>query len=98
MRTGEFSRKRPEGADRIGKSMAAFTREDNSDPRSRLATLLKLAPGEQEELRELEFELDFLARLTTAQRFELMFEKSRQMAELLRAHGYGEAAPLLKRS
>ncbi len=60
-------------------------------------SVLKLAPTEQREDRELDFELDFLSRLTTAELFTLMFEKSRQMAELLRAHGHGEVAPILKR-
>jgi hypothetical protein len=61
-------------------------------------SILKLEVGVPEDDRELDFELDFLSTLTAAERFQLMFEKSRQMAELLRAHGHGEAAPILKRS
>ena len=60
--------------------------------------MLKLAETEQDEDRELEFDLDFLAGLSVAQRFNLMFERSRLMAEMLRAHGHGEAAPILKRT
>ncbi|MGE5346614.1 MAG: hypothetical protein ACM3JH_11720 [Acidithiobacillales bacterium] len=60
-------------------------------------SLLKLSETEQDEDRELEFELAFLRSLSTAQRFELMFDRSRQMAESLRAHGHGEAASILKR-
>jgi len=59
--------------------------------------ILKLSEAEQDEERELEFELAFLRSLSTQQRFELMFERSRQMAESLRAHGHGEAASTLKR-
>ncbi len=58
---------------------------------------LKLAEGEQDEERELEFEIAFLRSLTIEQRFDLMFERSRQMAESLRAHGHGEAPSILKR-
>ncbi len=60
-------------------------------------SVLKLEPCERQEDRELDFELDFFSHLTTAERFALMFEKSRQMVELLRAHGHGEPAPILKR-
>jgi hypothetical protein len=60
-------------------------------------TLLKLSEAEQDEERELEFELAFLKSLSVAQRFELMLARSRQMAEALRAHGHGEASSILKR-
>jgi len=35
-----------------------------------------------DEKREIEFELKFLATLTTHQRFELMFEKTKQLISL----------------
>ncbi len=60
-------------------------------------TLLKLSEAEQDEERELEFELAFLRSLSVAQRFELMLARSRQMAEALRAHGHGETSSVLKR-
>ena len=66
-------------------------------PRKRPPDALKLAETEQDEERELEFELAFFRGLTTEQRFDLMFERSRQMAESLRAHGHGEAPSILKR-
>lgn len=59
---------------------------------------LKVTETEQDEERELEFELAFLRSLTTEQRFDLLFERSRQMAESLRAHGHGEAPSIVKRS
>jgi len=65
--------------------------------RNRTAETLKLFEEEQDEERELDFEIAFLKSLSTAQRFELMFEHSRQMAETLRAHGHGEAPSVLKR-
>jgi hypothetical protein len=60
--------------------------------------ILKVSAADLDsDARELEFELDFFARLSTAERFELMFRRSREMAERLRAYGYGEPAPILKR-
>jgi hypothetical protein len=40
-----------------------------------------------DENKEIDFELKYLMSLTTRQRFEMMFEKSRQMAALLRKNG-----------
>ena len=36
------------------------------------------------EKKEIDFELKYLSSLTTRERFEMMFEKSRQMAAMLR--------------
>ena len=47
--------------------------------------ILKVSPDEPSEDQELKFELDFLAGLTVQARFELMFERSRQIAEALEA-------------
>jgi hypothetical protein len=38
--------------------------------------------------RELAFELAYLRSLTTQQRFELMFRRSRETADLLIRHGH----------
>ncbi|HKB70442.1 MAG TPA: hypothetical protein VKH46_06320 [Thermoanaerobaculia bacterium] len=65
-----------------------------SDDSSRIP---KLSAEEQDEDRELHFDLDFLASLTTQQRFDLMFERSREMAEMLRANGHSEASSIVKR-
>jgi len=58
---------------------------------------LTLAETEQDEERDLRFELAFLRSLTTGQRFNLMFGRSRQMADSLRAHGRAEAESILQR-
>ncbi len=42
--------------------------------------ILKL--DEFDEEKEIEFELDYLTSLTTQQRFELMFKKTREMLSL----------------
>ncbi len=43
--------------------------------------ILKL--DKHDEDKEIEFELDYLTSLTTSQRFELMFRKTREMLRLL---------------
>jgi hypothetical protein len=60
--------------------------------------ILKVPPDAASEERELAFELDFLLGLSTEQRFELMFERSRQMAEALEAHGHRAPSSILKRT
>lgn len=46
-----------------------------------MSPILKLKSDEEE--KELEFELDYQLSLTSQQRFEMMLEKSRFMAQLL---------------
>jgi hypothetical protein len=70
-------------------------RATQSPPETRI---LKVAPDEPSEEQELSFELDFLAGLTVQARFELMFERSRQMAEALEANGHRAPSSILKRS
>jgi len=50
-----------------------------------------------DEKREIEFELDYLLSLTTRQRFEMMFEKSRKMASLLKKN-WGRKTIVIKRT
>jgi len=49
------------------------------------------------EKKEIEFELDYLASLTTRERFEMMFEKSRRMARLLKRNGRRKTTEVIKR-
>jgi len=44
--------------------------------------ILKLAKHNEDE--EIEFELDYLASLTTGERFQMMFTKTREMLSLLK--------------
>jgi hypothetical protein len=60
--------------------------------------ILKVGPGEASEDRELAFEIDYQLSLTTAQRFEMMRAKSREMAEELLRRGYRGPASVLKRT
>lgn len=70
----------------------------NSKASAGVTRILKVPPTASDEDRELDFELDFFASLTAEQRFQLMFERSREMAEMLRVHGHAEAASILKRT
>jgi len=58
-------------------------------------TVLKLT--KHDEKKEIEFELDYLLSLTTKHRFEMMFEKSRSMAALLRKNGRRKTTKVIKR-
>jgi len=63
-----------------------------------VTSVLKLDPTESADARELEFELAYQRSLTTAQRFEMMLHKSRQMAEQLARLGHRKPAEVVKRT
>jgi hypothetical protein len=50
------------------------------------------------ERAEIEFELDYLASLTTQQRFEMMLRKSQEMAHLRKRHGSRRTTQIIKRA
>jgi hypothetical protein len=50
------------------------------------------------EQAEIEFELDYLASLTTQQRFEMMLRKSREMASLRKRHGSRRTTQIIERT
>ena len=50
------------------------------------------------ELQEIEFELDYLASLTTQQRFQMMLQKSRKMALLLKRSRRRGSTQVIKRT
>ncbi len=47
--------------------------------------------------KEIEFELDYLTSLTTSQRFEMMFRKTREMLRLLKKDGLRTTTEIIKR-
>lgn len=51
-----------------------------------------------DEERELELELAYQRSLTTQQRFEMMFRKSREVAEMLQRHGHRKPFEIVKRA
>jgi hypothetical protein len=63
-----------------------------------VTSILKVGRGEASESRELAFELDYQARLTTAQRFEMMRQRSREMAEELLRRGHRKPVEVAKRA
>jgi len=60
-----------------------------------MVPILKLDADDEE--KELEFELAYQRTLTTQQRFELMFRKSREIAEVLLRHGHRKPFEIVKR-
>ncbi|MCX5637765.1 MAG: hypothetical protein NTX52_08760 [Planctomycetota bacterium] len=57
--------------------------------------ILKLDKHNEE--KEIKFELDYLASLTTRQRFELMFRKTREMQRLLKRNKRRKTTEVIKR-
>jgi hypothetical protein len=57
--------------------------------------ILKLDRHNEE--REIEFELDYLASLTTAERFQMMFQKTEEMLSLLKRNEYRKTTEIIKR-
>ena len=51
-----------------------------------------------DESREIEFELDYQASLTTRQRFQMMMQKSCEMILLLRRNGSRKSSQVIKRT
>jgi len=61
-----------------------------------MSPILKIDADDED--KELEFELEYQLSLTTQQRFEMMFEKSRIMAQLLLKHGHRKPFEIIKRT
>lgn len=61
-----------------------------------MSPVLKVKKNDEEQ--ELAFELAYQRSLTTQQRFELMFRKSREIAEMLHRHGHRKSVEIVKRS
>ena len=60
--------------------------------------VLKVSPGAPSEEDELEFELAYQRSLTTAQRFEMMLTRSRQIAEEMIRRGHRKPVEIVKRA
>ena len=59
--------------------------------------VLKIGQHTECEDQELDFEIAYQRTLTTAQRFELMFRKSREIMEIMLRHGYRKPVEIIKR-
>jgi hypothetical protein len=60
--------------------------------------VFKVSPGASSEEDELDFELAYQRSLSTAQRFEMMLARSRQIAEELIRRGHRKPVEIAKRS
>jgi hypothetical protein len=60
-----------------------------------MSRILKLAEDDSE--KELDFELEFRLSLTIQQRFDMMFQKSNELSQMLREHEYRKAFEIIKR-
>jgi hypothetical protein len=60
-----------------------------------MSPILKLDRDDEE--RELEFELAYQRSLTTEERFRMMFQKSRELAEMLIRYGHRKPVEIIKR-
>ena len=58
--------------------------------------VLKL--DDHDEQKEIEFELSWLASLTLQERFQLMFQKTRELIELLEKNGHRKPTQIIKRT
>jgi len=61
-----------------------------------MSAILKLESDDEEQV--LEFELDCQLSVATQQRFEMMFEQSRFLAQLLLDNGYRKSFEIIKRT
>lgn len=61
-----------------------------------MCPILKLKNDNEE--KEIEFELKYLLSLTTRRRFEMMFKKSEEMRKLLEKSGHRKASEIIKRT
>jgi hypothetical protein len=58
--------------------------------------VLKL--DEHNEEKEIEFELSWLLSLTVQERFQLMFNKTKELIELLESNGHRRPTQIIKRT
>ena len=51
-----------------------------------------------DEEKEIEFELEYLLSLTADQRFQMMFQKSKELAAMLVKNGHRKSPEIIKRT
>jgi hypothetical protein len=88
------------GATRIGRGAGRIIARRSGgrmSPRRKERDVPILKLSDHDDPRELEFELDYLLRLTLEERFALMRERSEEMARALIRHGHRRPAEIVKR-
>ena len=61
-----------------------------------MAPILKLDKPDKE--KEIDFELKYLASLSTKERFEMMLKKKEEIVSLLKKSGYRKPFEIIKRT
>jgi hypothetical protein len=61
-----------------------------------MSPILKL--DEDDENKEIDFELDYQLSLDADQRFRMMFQKSKELAEMLEKNGHRRPSEIIKRT
>ena len=61
-----------------------------------MSPILMLDKDDEE--KEIDFELDYQLSLTADQRFQMMFQKSRELGELLKKNEHGKSPQIIKRT
>ena len=61
-----------------------------------MSPILKL--DEDNEEKEIDFELDYQLSLDVEQRFRMMFQKSKELVEMLEKNGHRRPSEIIKRS
>jgi len=60
-----------------------------------MSPILKVEEDDEE--KEIDFELDYQLSLSADQRFEMMFQKSKDLATMLDKNGHGKSPEIIKR-
>lgn len=61
-----------------------------------MSPILKMDQDDEE--REMDFELDYQLSLDVEQRFRMMFQKSKELAAILEKNGHRKPSEIIKRS
>jgi len=61
-----------------------------------MSPILKIDADDEE--KEIDFELDYLLSLTADQRFQMMFQKSKELAVMLEKNGHRKTSEIIKRT
>jgi hypothetical protein len=61
-----------------------------------MSPILKIEKDDEE--KEIDFELDYQLSLTVDQRFSMMFQKSKELADILEKNGHRRPSEIIKRT
>jgi hypothetical protein len=61
-----------------------------------MSPILKIDKDDEE--KEIDFELDYQLSLTVDQRFSMMFQKSKELVDMLEKNGHRKPSEIIKRT